>query len=439
MCLLMAFVCAVFVRRMDVSWVLIAERVELLFMLIPLWIIVFHTVGLYEPRYYLKAPQMSLIAGILINFMITSFVLYFIAPIFPRLAPKTILLIAGVFSWCFLTIWRKITEGVVSPSSYLGKVIYLGNGDGDEIQGKTGFVGSPDVQHPKSEKSVSVLDPVARIIEAKPNTMPLPDNTSAASAVVLSSNYLELERHGKLSETLKDTALSGVPIYSNAQFEAMQKGKIPLSWLTPEWFMEGILAPLNKGHYYRVVKRANDLIFGLLLLPFAILIGGLAAVWISIVLKGSAIFKQKRIGKGGKEFIIWKFKTMRDGEQTHLLTQKHDSRVPSSLRWIRKLHLDELPQLINIIKGDMSWVGPRPEQPAMVASMEEEVPYYWLRHMIKPGLTGWAQINMGYVGNIDAAKERFCYELYYLSHISLSLDIAIVARTIKNLISADGR
>jgi lipopolysaccharide/colanic/teichoic acid biosynthesis glycosyltransferase len=121
------------------------------------------------------------------------------------------------------------------------------------------------------------------------------------------------------------------------------------------------------------------------------------------------------------------------------MTQPNDPRVPVSLRWVRRLHLDELPQLYNILKGEMSWVGPRPEQVSITEDLESRIDFFWLRHTAMPGLTGWAQVNMGYAGDLDSARQRFGYDLYYIANRNIALDASIMLRTLRNLITADGR
>ena len=206
-------------------------------------------------------------------------------------------------------------------------------------------------------------------------------------------------------------------------------GEVPVSHVTAQWFM---LADVQTGGSYVAVKRLIDVaasLTGLLLtLPFWPLI----ALAIRLNSPGPAIFKQRRVGQNGRCFDIYKFRTMRidaerDGAQW---AASNDPRVTSLGRFLRKSRVDEIPQLWNILCGNMSLVGPRPERPEFVDQLNELIPHYRQRHLAKPGLTGWAQIHYGYGASVADAHRKLCYDLYYLKHRSADLDVAILIRTL---------
>jgi lipopolysaccharide/colanic/teichoic acid biosynthesis glycosyltransferase len=147
------------------------------------------------------------------------------------------------------------------------------------------------------------------------------------------------------------------------------------------------------------------------------------------------------VGKNGHEFSILKFRTMRqtDAGRPNEWTTEDDPRITPFGRVLRRTHVDEIPQLLNIVRGDLSLVGPRPEQPHYVLELKEKLPFYDLRHLVRPGLTGWAQVKYGYAGTESDALQKLQYEFYYLRHQSLSLDLKILFRTVRSVLGARGR
>jgi lipopolysaccharide/colanic/teichoic acid biosynthesis glycosyltransferase len=171
-----------------------------------------------------------------------------------------------------------------------------------------------------------------------------------------------------------------------------------------------------------------------LLVPFVVL-GDLVAN------RGPLLFGQERVGKGGGSFRILKFRTMRPAPEglPNEWTGEDDPRITPVGHVLRRSHLDELPQVVNILRGELSVVGPRPEQPHYVAELSEKLPFYGMRHLVRPGLTGWAQVKYGYAGDERDALEKLQYEFFYLRRQSVGLDLRIVGRTLRSVIGGDGR
>ncbi len=166
------------------------------------------------------------------------------------------------------------------------------------------------------------------------------------------------------------------------------------------------------------------------LLPVIVLI----AVLVRLDSAGPAFFKQRRVGQQGKQFVLYKFRSMTadaESDTGPVWAGDEDARVTRMGRFLRKTRLDELPQLFNVLKGDMSFVGPRPERPFFVAQLSSEIPYYGIRHTVKPGITGWAQVRYSYGASVEDAKEKLQYDLYYIKHMSLFLDLEVILDTIK--------
>jgi len=248
------------------------------------------------------------------------------------------------------------------------------------------------------------------------------------------------DRRAKLPmSALLDCKLCGVTIEEGETFQERMTGKIPVEHLKPSWmvFSDGFKSLRSR----KIIKRASDLFFsaiGLLVLsPFLLLI----AMLIKMDSKGPAIFKQLRVGENGKEFNIYKFRSMMyDAEDKTgpVWAVSNDERITRVGKVIRKLRIDEIPQLINVVKGDMSFVGPRPERPYFVEKLKEVIPYYEMRTLVKPGITGWAQIKYPYGATVHDAMEKLQYDTYYIKNMSPLLDFLIFLITIKVVFTGSG-
>ncbi len=180
------------------------------------------------------------------------------------------------------------------------------------------------------------------------------------------------------------------------------------------------------------IKRCLDIVVSGILIVFVLPLMAAIALIIRLDSSGPAFFNQARVGRNGQTFIMLKFRTMRNAaeDEPERWALPDDPRVTRFGKWLRRAHLDELPQLFNIFKGDMSLVGPRPEQPSIAAMLAKEISDYPLRLAARPGLTGWAQVNEPYAASVEASREKLTYDLYYLRHHSLWFDIQILARTV---------
>ena len=208
--------------------------------------------------------------------------------------------------------------------------------------------------------------------------------------------------------------------------------RLPLSQINDEWLLQTEGFSLNTRGSLRRLKRALDVLISLLLLIPAAPIMLITAIVVRLESPGPVIYKQDRVGLFEKEFTVYKFRSMRaDAEKNGAVwASAHDARVTTFGKFIRKVRIDELPQIWNILKGDMSFIGPRPERMAFVTKLKETIPYYSLRHTVKPGLTGWAQVCYPYGASEDDARRKLEYDLYYIKNMSILLDINIVFKTV---------
>ncbi|HUU40560.1 MAG TPA: sugar transferase, partial [Desulfatiglandales bacterium] len=250
------------------------------------------------------------------------------------------------------------------------------------------------------------------------------------------------ERRGKMPvrELLK-FKLADIRIQEGPSFYEKVKRKIIIDeFLKPSWiiFEEGFF----HGYVYNTLKHARCVIISFILLTILSPILILVVILIKLDSPGPVFFRQERVGFHGKIFKLLKFRSMhRDAEATNnpMYAQENDPRITRVGRILRKTRLDEVPQFFNIFKGDMDLVGPRPERPFFVNELQKQIPYYYLRHMVRPGLTGWAQVNYTYSDNLEGAKEKLEYELYYIKNTSWYLDALIIYLTIKEVLFFRGR
>ena len=247
------------------------------------------------------------------------------------------------------------------------------------------------------------------------------------------------DRRGKLRvQELLKLKTRGVYIQDGPEYYESITGKIPLESLRLSWLL------FSPGFHVRAALRLYKRMFSLLLGSMAIVITSpimlLAAIAIRLDSKGPAIFKQSRVGEHGKLFTVFKFRSMYEGsDKIKLSPAEHgDPRVTRVGKWLRRTRIDELPQLFNIVKGDMAFVGPRPFVPSQEEECAAQIPFYRERWLVKPGATGWAQINRGYNATLEDNKEKLAYDLFYIKNVSFGLDLFIMFSTIKILLLGRG-
>jgi lipopolysaccharide/colanic/teichoic acid biosynthesis glycosyltransferase len=237
---------------------------------------------------------------------------------------------------------------------------------------------------------------------------------------------------------IAEWAIGGVPVYHVKQIEESVTGRVDIEHLSENSF--GSLVP---GLGYIKIKQLIDLVgaiaVGLLLLPALLLV----ALAIKLDSRGPALFKQRRVGYRGVPITVYKFRTMRYDPVIHTgrdsaITQDGDARITRLGRYLRHGRIDELPQIINILRGEMSWIGPRPEACTLSEWYESEIPFYRYRHIVHPGITGWAQVNQGHVAGVADVLDKLQFDFYYIKYFSPWLDMLIVLRTIRTMLTGFG-
>lgn len=288
------------------------------------------------------------------------------------------------------------------------------------------------------ERRATVVD-LLKVAEAADGRLLSAATAADATVVVLAREALNDDA---IVEQVASLHEHGVRVRTLTLFYDEWLGKLPLTELERVALMFDI-GEVHRARYGRV-KRALDLAVGVVALPVLVLavpfvfVGDLAAN------RGPLFYRQPRVGRNNQPFTIWKFRTMRPGAvgspaTIATWTQVDDPRVTPFGRFLRRTHVDELPQAINLLKGDVGIVGPRPEQPHYVEQLTESIRFYRLRHLVRPGVTGWAQVKYDYGASDIDAMEKLQYEFWYLRHQSLGLDVRILGRTVRSFLGRTGR
>ena len=316
---------------------------------------------------------------------------------------------------------RLLLVGTSGAAETLVNDIRRGHAGGYEL---VGVVAEPESL--EAEPHVSILgsvDELDRVIaEHRPDLVVLTPGPKPAHTVL----------------RLLDAAEAGFRVVQLAQFYEYAFGRVPVEDLPHEWFLS--VLHLYQRPYSRLAKRTIDLVGALVLTLLTLPLFPLLALLVRQT-EGPVILRQERLGEHGKLFTIYKFRTMRaDAEQNGraVWAGDGDPRVTRAGAFMRRLRLDELPQLWNVLLGDMSLVGPRPERPEFMDELTRRVPNWTRRHLVKPGLTGWAQVRQGYAASAEATSTKLSYDLWYLRHRSLTVDLAILMRTAVVVVRGDG-
>jgi exopolysaccharide biosynthesis polyprenyl glycosylphosphotransferase len=262
------------------------------------------------------------------------------------------------------------------------------------------------------------------------------DGRLQAAAIILRESIREIPP--EVAEQLVRLHFRGVPTYTLELFHQIHWRKIPIYRLNPSWlFQEGFA--IAREPVFERVKRASDIAFSAVGLLFAAPLIALAALAIKIDDRGPVFYVQSRVGKNGVRFPIAKLRSMRRNVGGDLYTWPGDSRITRVGRFLRASRLDELPQLWNVLRGQMSLIGPRAEWDKLTVEYERQIPCYNFRHLVKPGITGWAQVNYLYGSSLEDTVRKLEYDLYYIRHFSFTLDASIILKTIQVMLFGKGR
>ena len=278
--------------------------------------------------------------------------------------------------------------------------------------------------------------PATRILPASWSLQQAIERTQATEVIVA----VREQRGGVLPiNDLLNCRLAGIRVTSLAGFLERVEGRIPVASLKSSWLIYG--DGFRQSWLGNTLKGASDLLACLILSSISVPVILLTALAIKLESRGPVFYRQERVGRGGKTFQIYKFRSMSEDAEPDGVARwasDNDPRITRVGQFIRRTRIDELPQLINVLKGEMSIVGPRPERPQFVRALVEQVPFYACRHAVKPGITGWAQVRFAYGATFDDAVTKLEYDLYYVKNHSLLLDTHILLDTVRVVLSGQG-
>lgn len=353
---------------------------------------------------------------------------------------RGIFLIQMVLVWTFLSCWRWLYSSIYSHTIEKENILILGAGH----CGKTLITLLEHQASPYRVVGFLDDDPAKqRQVIASPAVLGTIDQLSDIAAkekVNTAVLAITQERSHELMRRLLRFRFKGLTILDMPEVYERLTRRVPVGHIQDGWLTFASGFDLLSKDYIQKIKRLID--FGvsslLLLITFPIMAFTALAIWLDS--PGPVFYRQERIGKGNNIFTLWKFRSMNVNAEANgaVWAKKADSRVTRVGKWIRILRIDEIPQLFNVCKGEMSLIGPRPERPEFVQELKTKIPYYEIRHSVRPGITGWAQVNYHYGSSVEDALIKLEYEIYYIKNMSILLDIKILLKTIGVVLFGQG-
>jgi exopolysaccharide biosynthesis polyprenyl glycosylphosphotransferase len=392
-------------------------------LILTIWLFVFYIAGLYDLRSLKNNLEFTKKFWYSLSLNAAISIAFFYLNANMNVAPKTNLFIFLIIFGLLGYFYRRIANTVIGKSEAGTRILLVGNNlvsqeisDYLKINTQLGYEIKFWMKDGLKDKEFEHLFEI--IIANNINTIVLPAH---------------IKKDFKSASLIYKTLLAGIDVVDLAELYELIFKKVPLAELEEVWFLENITQK-HKTYEFLITPFEYLAAFLMLIILSPLLL--IIAVAVKLTSDGPAIFKQKRVGKNGVEFTIYKFRTMKNDAEKNgpqWANYFNDSRATNIGHFLRATHVDELPQLFNILKGDLSFIGPRPERPEFVVSLKKEIPYYELRHLTKPGITGWAQINFRYGATVKEAYEKTQFDIYYIKNNSPFLDFSILLRTIKFL------
>ncbi len=394
------------------NWEIYAKHTLPFSLIFFFWLVVLYIFGLYDLD--LIRPKVEFLLRLGETFIISLLIgatFFYTVPFF-KITPKTNLLIEIAIFTFFVFLWRKLFCSLFS-SFYRQNIAFLGK---NSLAGKMAekFGNQPQLGYNPIGFIDIKKDLLRQLKNKKIDTLAITDDIS---------------QNPRLVEQLYNSLPLKINLIDFSEIYEVIFRKIPIDFIDYNWFLKNLRE--GKKRIYDNIKRIEDIILGSLITILTSPLWLIFSLLIKMEDKGPVFYRQKRVGKNKEVFWLWKFRSMRpDSEKEGAKwADKKDNRVTKIGSFLRKSHLDEIAQMINVIKGDLSMVGPRPERPVFVKKLEKEIPHYHLRHIIKPGFTGWAQVNFRYARTVLDSHEKFQYDLYYLKNRSFSLDLSCLLKT----------
>ncbi len=404
------------------------------------WMIVFYLHSLYDLQR--TKNNFTFFQSFLISLGINLLLAigFFYISNLPNMSPKTILLIlTGVFIPIFV-FWRLFSHWLFRTTALRSCLIFLGLTE-EALELMTTFINNPQIGYETSLVVAEISNPFLKKlptnIEIKNDYAVLLEylKNNKIETIIVADKQLENTKEKLLYEIL----LQRINIINLDTFFEDITHRVPLSSLSEGWFLNNLSRSQKKA--YQIIKRFLDILLAAIMGIFFVIFFIPLGLLIFLSDKHSIFYKQKRVGRDGELFNIYKFRTMIvDAEsQGPQFTQEKDARITGVGKILRLFRLDELPQALNILRNEMSFIGPRPERPEFVAELQKMMPYYSVRHLIKPGLTGWAQVNYNYTDSLEGNLIKLQYDLFYIKNQSILVDLITLLKTINAIVGRKGR
>ena len=399
---------------------------------LPKFIIVFliFVISLYLNNFYnlnIKTWGRNFFKNLLTTTIFTTIlsITYFYLATDESINPKTNLIIFIAISIILITLWRRFFALVIKSIMPKENLAIIGHNS------KTEKLLEEIKNNPGSGYSSALIFKTVKELEVLYNLI----KEKNIKTVVICDDFSKPEL---LRENLFKCLNLKVNFYNYPDFYEILSGKIPVESIGANWFIENIKE--GERNYFNSTKNILDFFFAILFLLVSLPFWPIIALIIKVESKGPVFFMQKRTGRNEKDFLVYKFRTMKEENNDRKMTAKNDSRITSFGNILRKTRLDELPQVINVIKGQMSFIGPRPERPELITELEKEIPFYKTRLLVKPGLSGWDQVSGEYHSpSTEDTIKKLQNDLFYIKNRSLYLDTIIVLKTIAAVLSRSGR
>ena len=390
-----------------------------------IWLIIFYINDLYNLNLKASGRKFFLQTMNAVGLSSLLSIIYFYLNVQSDIAPKTNLLIFIIVFIILFFLWRGLYQAMVRSLIPESNLAIIGLNRHTEILIEE-LKNNPGAGYQTALifKDASEMESLVESVREK-----------NIKALVVVDDFGQSE---KMREALFACLSYNLVFFDYPSFYELLTGKVPVEAIGPSWFLDNLKE--GEKNYFNFFKRLLDIFGGLFILILSLPFWPLIALIIKLESRGPVFFTQERYGRNEKIFKMFKFRTMREDGNERTMTVEGDSRVTGFGNFLRKTRVDEIPQVINILKGQMSFIGPRPERPEIVAELEHQIPFYKTRLLIKPGITGWDQVSGTYHSpSLEDTLEKLQYDLFYLKHRSLYLDLAITLKTVATVLSRKGR
>lgn len=374
-----------------------------------------------------------------LQMLIVYLLIYFFSQ--PESLPRLFVIYYAVISFLLISIWRILNPALVGWKAFQRRALVVGT---DWAAGE--IIKTVMTDRSNSYSIIGIIGEEGELGETVADCEVIGDGNDVLR-LITAHNISELiisstrDLSGETFQGVMDAYERGVAITPMPIIYERMTGRVPVKSVNDNWTVVLPIGQSNRLNPYPLLKRFMDITISILLLPPFFLIFPLIAIIIKLDSKGAIFYTQTRVGLNGRPFRMVKFRTMTQDAESKtgaVFAQKNDPRVTRFGNIMRKTRIDELPQLYNVIKGDMSLVGPRPERPEHVIRLEKKIPFYRTRHIIRPGVTGWAQVRYHYGSTDEDSMVKLQYDLYYIRHQSLGLDVNIIIRTVGKVLRMAG-